>query len=138
MRAFLVAAAVIVGSCTSGPPRVQGYGYDDMGCKLTCDKCPPKALCVGAPYVPQCLQACLSDADCDAGTCAVILDPAGVRVCIGANMLMACEPVTCTNEVAQCLDANTALAPLPDFFHTCGWEPTHCDSGCDSATGKCN
>ncbi|HEY2745703.1 MAG TPA: hypothetical protein VGL86_13805 [Polyangia bacterium] len=138
MRTLIVAVALVIGSCSSGPPRPGGSGYDDMGCKLSCDKCPPKALCVGAPYVPQCLQACVTDADCDAGTCAVILDPAGVRVCVAANMLMACEPVTCTNDVAQCLDANTALTPLPENFHTCGWQPMRCDSGCDSATGKCN
>ena len=138
MRRFLVAAALLIAGCSNGPHHPLSENYDDMGCKLSCDNCAPKALCVGAPYVPQCLQACLTDADCDLGTCAVILAPGGVRVCITANLLKACEPVTCNDETAQCLNATTALVPLPDSFNTCGWQPMHCDSGCDSATGKCN
>lgn len=135
MRATLVALALTLASCSTGGPHVTP-GYDDMGCKLGCDKCPPLSLCVGAPYNPVCLQSCTVTADCDVGTCALILSTAGVRVCIGATSLDACEPVTCDNP-GQCLDANTSLVPLPKNLNACGWEPIHCDSGCDSATGKC-
>ncbi|HEY1586785.1 MAG TPA: hypothetical protein VGH63_13915 [Polyangia bacterium] len=136
MRALLVAAALFIASCSNGPPPVPTY--DDMGCKISCDRCAPLAECVGAPYVPQCLQACTTTADCDNGICAVVLSPGGARVCVTPNQLVACEPVTCSNNVAQCLGANTSLTPLSAAYNTCGWVPMHCDSGCDSATGKCN
>ncbi|HXU68236.1 MAG TPA: hypothetical protein VN947_02845 [Polyangia bacterium] len=135
MRATIVAFLLLLAGCSGGGVHV-GQAYDDMGCKISCDKCPPQSLCVGAPYNPVCLPACTVTANCDVGTCALILSTAGVRVCIGGSSLTACEPVTCDNP-AQCLDDLTALQPLPKSLNACGWEPIHCDSGCDSATGKC-
>jgi hypothetical protein len=133
MRAFLV-ALVLVG-CSSGPPQPMGFGYDDMGCKLTCDKCPPQSLCVGAPYVPACLQQCVTTADCSSGLCAIIgTTLAAPRVCFGSLML--CEPTTCNN-TQQCADAMTQAKPLPTGGGVCGWQLVHCDNGCDSATGSC-
>ena len=137
IRALFTAAALALAAvgCSDGPPHVSGPLYDDMGCKLTCDKCPPQALCIGVPYNPVCLQSCTVTADCDVGTCALIAT-AGVRVCIGATSLTVCEPVTCSNP-EMCADASTSLVPLPKSLNACGWEPVHCDSGCDSATGMC-
>ena len=136
-RALFVATAIILGSCASGPAQPAGNGYDDMGCEISCAKCPPLALCVGVPYVTMCRVACTSTADCDTGeTCAVIGMPMGVRVCIGPSTLKLCEASTCSNP-PQCADAMTQLKPLPPSFSACGWEPIHCDSGCDSATGSC-
>lgn len=133
MRAFLVAALVLVG-CANGP--TPPSAYDDMGCKLSCDKCPPQALCVGAPYVPACLQSCVTTADCDSGLCAIIGNSLSApRVCYG-GALMLCEPQTCSN-TQQCFDAMTQAKPLPATGGTCGWQMIHCDNGCDSATGSC-
>ena len=121
--------------CSNGPPQSGGVGYDDMGCKLTCDKCPMQTLCVGAPYVPACLVQCQTTADCDSGICAIIgSSTAALRVCFGSLML--CEPTTCTNP-QQCADPNTQLKPLPTAGGICGWAVVHCDNGCDSATGSC-
>jgi hypothetical protein len=132
MRAFLLALLLI--GCSDGPPRPTGSPYDDMGCKLTCDKCPPQTLCVPAPYVPACLQQCQVTTDCDSGICAIIGNTtAAPRVCFGS--LMACEPTTCQNP-QQCADAMTQLKPLPTAG-ICGWEVIHCINGCDSATGSC-
>jgi hypothetical protein len=137
MRSLLVAAVVAIMSCANGPPQPAGDGYDQFGCKISCNKCPPQALCVGVPYVASCIVECASSADCDNGlTCAVIDRPGGVRVCIGPGSLMLCEPSTCSNP-PQCLNDSTQLKPLPAGFSSCGWEPIHCDSGCDSATGSC-
>ena len=138
MRVILVAAslAAAFGSCSSGPSQSNNGGYDDMGCKIGCDKCPPQTLCIGTPYVPVCLVQCVTSADCDAGTCAILLNPAGVRVCVGASSLAECHAVDCMNP-PQCLNDTTQLKPLPKSLNACGWEPIHCVSGCDSATGSC-
>ena len=135
MRAFVLALLFVAG-CSNGPQRPTGFGYDDMGCKLTCDKCPPQSLCVGAPYVPACLQQCQSTPDCDSGLCAVIGNTlaGSPRVCFGSLML--CEPTTCSNTL-QCADAMTQAKPLPTSGGVCGWQMIHCDNGCDSATGSC-
>ncbi len=136
MRALLVAVAVVVGSCASGPPQPAGSPYDQNGCKLSCDKCPPQSLCVGAPYIPACLQQCRVTSDCDSGICAIIgTTTAAPRVCYGGLML--CEPTTCSN-TAQCLDDGvTQLKPLTAASGVCSWEIVTCDKGCDSATGSC-
>ena len=135
MRAFVIADLVLVGG-SNGPTPPGGFGYDDMGCKLGCDKCPPQSLCVGAPYVPACLQQCVSTSDCSAGLCSIIGNTlAGApRVCFGSLML--CEPTTCSNTL-QCADAMTQAKPLPSGGGICGWQMIHCDNGCDSATGSC-
>ncbi|HEX9103432.1 MAG TPA: hypothetical protein VF997_14570 [Polyangia bacterium] len=110
----MVATALALASCASGPPQ---------------------ALCVGAPYFPVCLQQCQTTADCSSGLCAVIgTNPSAARVCFGGLML--CEPTTCDNP-AQCLDGMTQGKPLPAAGGICGWQAIHCDSGCDSATGSC-
>jgi hypothetical protein len=134
MRTFLFALVFAIG-CASGPVQPGGVGYDDMGCKLTCDKCPMQALCVGAPYVPACLQQCQTTDECDSGVCAIIgTTTAAPRVCFGSLML--CEPTTCANP-AQCADAMTQLKPLAASGGVCGWQVVHCINGCDSATGSC-
>lgn len=134
MRMFLVAAALALASCASGPPHPMGTGYDPNGFKLTCDKCGSQALCVGAPYVPVCLQQCRTTADCDAGLCSIIgNDPAGERVCAGGLML--CEPTTCNNPPMCLADGVTQLKPLTGSI--CGWQLITCDKGCDAATGSC-
>ena len=136
MRAFVLALALaVVAGCANGPPQPMGTGYDDMGCKLFCDKCPPQALCVPAPYVPVCLQQCVVTDDCSSGVCAIIGNStAAPRVCYGSLML--CQPTTCSN-TQQCADAMTQLKPLPTAGGVCGWQVFHCDNGCDSATGSC-
>ncbi len=135
--AVAAVAAVAAAGCSNGPPQWNGGSrYDDAGCKITCDRCPDAAYCVGLPYVPVCLQACTSDADCDTGKCTVVGTPTGPRVCVGPSSLTVCEPSTCSNP-QQCLDAVTQLSPLPDTSRVCGWRPVHCDNGCDSATGSC-
>jgi hypothetical protein len=135
MRPWLVAAMLIAVGCSNGPPQPAGSPYDQNGCKLSCDRCPQLALCVGVPYVPVCLQACRTTPDCDSGICAIIgSNPAVPRVCFGS--LKRCEADTCNNP-PQCADASTQLKPLPAASGVCGWEVIHCDSGCDSATGSC-
>jgi hypothetical protein len=134
--AAVIAVAAALASCSSGPSQSNNTGYDDAGCKIGCDKCPSQTLCVGTPYVPVCLVQCVTTADCDTGICAVLLNPGGVRVCIGGSALVECRPVDCMNP-PQCLNETTQLKPLPNSLSACGWEPIHCDSGCDSATGSC-
>lgn len=135
MRALTVAAALALAACSSGPPQPAGSGYDQNGCKLTCDKCPPQALCVGVPYVPVCLQQCRTTADCDSGLCVIIgTSTAAPRVCYGSLML--CEPTTCDNPPTCLDDGVTQLKPLPSTA-VCGWQVVTCDKGCDSATGSC-
>ena len=135
MRTFVLVAALLLGSCSNGPPQPTGSPYDQNGCKLICDKCPPQALCVAAPYVPVCLQQCQTTADCDSGVCTVVgNDPTAARVCFGG--VMVCEPATCNNP-PQCFNDSTQLKPLPATGGVCGWQVIHCDSGCDSATGSC-
>lgn len=138
MRALLVAVTVALAGCPhSSAPPPPGGGYDESGCKISCDKCPPQALCVGWPYVPACLVQCTTTADCNVGeTCAIILNPDSGSVCITPASLTECHPVDCVDP-PQCLDAFTQLKPLPTRLNACGWEPIHCDSGCDSATGSC-
>ncbi len=137
MRALVVAALLVATGCPHAGSDVTGAGYDDAGCKLTCDHCPPLALCVGLPYVPACLVQCQSSADCDLGLkCAVIGADSGPGVCVGPASLTACHPTDC-QIVAECRNAKTALIPLPKGFSACGWEIMNCDSGCDPATGSC-
>jgi len=135
VAAGLVAAVVGLGSCSNGPPQSNNSGYDQYGCKISCDKCPAQTLCIGTPYVPTCLVQCNSTADCDAGICAIVLNPGGPRVCV-STALDECHAVDCMNP-PQCLNDTTQLKPLPPTLRVCGWEPIHCDSGCDSATGSC-
>jgi hypothetical protein len=137
MRALTLAILVLAAGCGSQPVGSTG-GYDQFGCKIGCDKCPPQTLCVGVPYVPACLVQCLTTADCDPGfLCAVITVDFGPGVCLGPASLMLCDPPMTCGAALECQNATTQLKPLPAGFHTCGWERIHCDSGCDSATGSC-
>ena len=138
MRAFLVAAVIVVAAgCGSQPPGSTG-GYDQYGCKISCDKCPPQTLCTGIPYVPACLVQCTSTADCDPGfICAVITVDYAPRVCVAPSSLVLCDPAMTCAAANECHDANTQLKTLPAAYHACGWEVVHCDMGCDSATGSC-
>lgn len=137
MRAALVVVAILVAGCGAAnqPPGSGGSGYDQYGCKLSCDKCPLQTLCVPAPYVATCLVACSTTSDCDTGRCAVIGALGGPSVCLGTLNL--CDPPTACTFTPQCRDAMTALVALPPQFQQCALEPVHCDSGCDSATGSC-
>jgi hypothetical protein len=138
MRApFVLLVALLAVGCGQAYQTVTGDGYDQYGCKESCDRCPPLALCVGSPYVPVCLVACGVTSDCDSGTCAVIGSPSGPSVCLVAALTLCDPPVACTFTAPQCRDARTALRPLPATFKECALEPVHCDSGCDSATGSC-
>lgn len=141
MRRHLVAVAVVASAlfaagCGSQPPGSTG-GYDQFGCKISCDKCPPQTLCVGSPYNPVCLIQCNLTSDCNPGQkCVVVSSDIAPSVCIGSGALTVCHPTTC--QVGnECRDAMTALVPLPSAFGACGWEVVHCDSGCDAATGSC-
>jgi hypothetical protein len=134
LAAFVVVVVVVVG-CAPVGSNVTGAGYDDAGCKLSCDRCPPLALCVGVPYVPTCLIQCHNPGDCDVGTCVVVGTPTGPTVCLAPVQI--CRPVECGDLVAQCRDAMSELEPLPKSSPLCGWKVVHCDSGCDSATGSC-
>ena len=134
MRVLLVAVAIVAGCAPQGS-NVTGGGYDDAGCKFTCDRCPPQTVCVGIPYVPACLVQCRATSDCDTGICVVV----GEGVGPSGGLLAFCSghPVDCSNITPQCRDAMTQLKPLPKTSAVCGWEVIHCDSGCDSATGSC-
>jgi hypothetical protein len=140
MRTFLFCVLVVAGAgCgpAAQPPGSSG-GYDQYGCKISCDKCPLQALCVPAPYVPMCLVQCATTADCDetGGKCAIMTTDIAPSVCVGPGVLMECDPPTACTAANECRDANTQLKPLPASYG-CGWEVVHCDSGCDSATGSC-
>jgi hypothetical protein len=136
MRAALVLVLVFVlAGCPTQPAGSGGSGYDEFGCKQSCDKCPSQTLCIGAPYVPVCLVQCRVTTDCDQGICIVVGSPIGPGVCQGALTL--CDPPTACTLTAQCRDANTALKPLSTATGLCAFEVVSCDSGCDSATGSC-
>ncbi|MCU1282810.1 MAG: hypothetical protein JWM53_6356 [bacterium] len=137
--AVVIAVVAAVASCgpSSQPPGSTG-GYDQFGCKTSCDRCPMETLCVGAPNVPACLVQCRVTADCDPGLrCAIITVDFAPSVCVGPSSLTLCDPPTACTAAAECRDGMTQLKPLPTSFGACGWEVIHCDMGCDSATGSC-
>jgi hypothetical protein len=128
--------------CPSSSAKFIGEIYDDAGCQEGCDRCPPLAVCISAPYQPACLSPCSTVADCASGQMCAKLDssPESFNVCVGGagGVLTYCSvPATC-DRPAMCQDANTLLTPLPNLARICGWAVTHCDSGCDSTTAKCN
>ena len=137
MRTLALALLVAVAGCSSQPAGSTG-GYDQFGCKISCDHCPAQTLCVPVPYVPACLVQCTTTDDCDPGfVCAVITVDYAPRVCVAPTSLMLCDPPMSCAAANECHDANTQLKPLAPAYHACGWEVVHCDSGCDAATGSC-
>jgi hypothetical protein len=144
VRIKFVWAIVLVGlaGCPGSNAKFIGQIYDDAGCQIGCDRCAPLAVCVSAPYKPDCLVPCDTSSDCASGTMCAKLDssPESFNVCLGegAPPLTYCNaPATC-DRPAMCQDANTLLKPLPNLAQICGWQVIHCDSGCDSTTAKCN
>jgi hypothetical protein len=141
MKAILLALAVAVAAvagCTGVSQPVTGPVYDEFGCKVGCDRCPPEAQCISSPYVPACLARCTGPADCGSGEkCTVVAgNETRSAVCLAPLQLVVCHAPDCQLS-PSCRDDMTQLKPLPKTFSACGWEIVPCDNGCDSATGSC-
>jgi hypothetical protein len=138
VRALVLLVAVAGCPSVSTPPT--GRSYDDAGCQIGCDRCPPLAVCITAPYQPACLAPCQTSSDCAKGQlCGVVAtDDMPPPTCLAPATLKWCDPPPHPCNVQQtCRDPQTLLRPLPFLDQICGWEVVHCDSSCDLATGSC-
>ena len=133
-----LAVALLLAGCQTGGPPLSGSGFDQYGCQVGCDRCPPEAACVSSPYVAACRQACVTTDQCATGQkCALVVgDANGATVCLAPHDLTVCHDAPCSL-APRCRDDKTALVPLPATFGVCGWAVTPCDSGCDPMLGNC-
>jgi hypothetical protein len=138
---FALLALVTLGAAGCGSSFPPGYGqpsYTDAGCRVGCDKCVGKTICISAPYDSTCLEMCTKSSDCATGEKCAILDVAASTIggCVSPTRPMWCSPEAC-NIAPKCKDAMTALVPLPFKTQVCGWEIVPCVNGCDATTQQC-